>query len=164
MREAVDVALIPLLRQYADIADAGGKSHWATAMRRAVGDITAAAADLEKARAEAHAAVTEAAALEIERDALRARVAGLEASGKLLQQAHSAVLRSLQKQAPCFADTDRLDAMEKQTWTVGHYASGRYFVHLGLINGKQCETTGSALRIAIDEARALLAPSSEETK
>jgi hypothetical protein len=103
-------------------------------------------------------------AAEAERDALRARVAGLEASEKLLQQAHSAVLRSLQKQAPCFADTDRLDAMEKQSWTVGHYASGRYFVHLGLINGKQCETTGSALRIAIDEARALLAPSSEETK
>ena len=27
--------LIPLLRQYADVAEAGGKSHWATAMRRA---------------------------------------------------------------------------------------------------------------------------------
>lgn len=41
MREPVDVALIPLLRQYADVADAGGKSHWATAMRRAVGRILA---------------------------------------------------------------------------------------------------------------------------
>ncbi len=41
MHEAVDVALIPLLRQYADVADAGGKSHWATAMRRAANHIEA---------------------------------------------------------------------------------------------------------------------------
>jgi len=40
MNEATDVELIPLLRQYADLADAGGKLHWATAMRRAVGELT----------------------------------------------------------------------------------------------------------------------------
>ena len=39
MTEATETALIPLLRQYADVADAGGKSHWATAMRRAVDHI-----------------------------------------------------------------------------------------------------------------------------
>jgi hypothetical protein len=41
MSEATEVELIPLLRQYADVADAGGKAHWATAMRRAAGRILA---------------------------------------------------------------------------------------------------------------------------
>jgi hypothetical protein len=34
--------LISLLRQYADIAEAGQKPHWASAMRRAASDLTAA--------------------------------------------------------------------------------------------------------------------------
>ena len=52
MSEAIEIELIPLLRQYADVADAGGKPHWATAMRRAVGALTAAESALAAAQAE----------------------------------------------------------------------------------------------------------------
>jgi hypothetical protein len=36
---AKEAELTQLLRRYADVAEAGGKSHWATAMRRAVAHI-----------------------------------------------------------------------------------------------------------------------------
>ena len=45
--------LIPLLRHIADVADAGGKLHWADAMRRAASELTAAESALAEARAEA---------------------------------------------------------------------------------------------------------------
>lgn len=70
-----------------------------------------------------------------------------------LATAHESVLRSLQKQAPRFEDTDRLDMIETKSWYVGKYESNRFYVHLGQINGKQCETTGATLREAIDRAR-----------
>jgi hypothetical protein len=86
------------------------------------------------------------------------RVRELEAELTLQTTAHASALRSLQKQAPCFADTERLDAVEKGRWGVGSYHSGNCYVHIGPINGKQSEVLGSTVRAAIDAARALLAP------
>jgi len=45
---AKEAELTQLLRQYADVAEAGGKSHWATAMRRAIGELTLAKARIGK--------------------------------------------------------------------------------------------------------------------
>lgn len=86
------------------------------------------------------------------RAALLSRDAAREDAARLAT-AHESVLRSLQKQAPRFEDTDRLDAIESQSWCVGKYEANRFYVHLGQINGKQCETTGATLREAIDRAR-----------
>ena len=89
-------------------------------------------------------------------DAIRAALLSGDAAredAERLATAHESVLRSLQKQAPRFEDTDRLDAIESQSWCVGKYEANRFYVHLGQINGKQCETTGATLREAIDRAR-----------
>jgi len=48
MNEATGIELIPLLRQYADTAEAAGKLHWATAMRKAVKELVQRREDTER--------------------------------------------------------------------------------------------------------------------